>query len=52
MAENLAPNVLMRVMKEIRNLVVNAPAGIKVNFNDENVSVIGAEIEGPGLCKA
>lgn len=47
MAENLAPNVVVRVMREIRSLVVTPPVGIKISLNEDNVTVIGAEIEGP-----
>ena len=46
--ENLAPQVISRLMGEIRQLVRNPPDGIEYVQNDENsVSEIHAIISGP-----
>jgi len=47
MNENLPPNVLVRLMKEIRVMCKSPPDGIRVNFNEEDMTNIVAEIEGP-----
>lgn len=45
--ENLSPNVMTRLMKEIRDLCKNPPEGIKIGFNEENFTNIFADIQGP-----
>ena len=45
--ENLAPNVIRRVTKELIELVTQPLEGIKVILNDEDISDIQAIIEGP-----
>ena len=46
--ENLPPNVIKQLAKELKNLDETPPEGIKVGVNDDNFSVIYADIEGPG----
>ena len=47
-SENLSPQVLQRLMKELRKLSRNPPEGIKYIPNtDDNISEIHAEILGP-----
>jgi ubiquitin-protein ligase len=38
---------MMRVMKEIKQLVTKPPEGIRVQFSEENITSITAEIDGP-----
>ncbi|KAL3819644.1 hypothetical protein ACJIZ3_005549 [Penstemon smallii] len=45
--ENLPPNVIKQLAKELKNLHETPPEGIKVGVNDDNFSVIYADIEGP-----
>ncbi|XP_073298201.1 ubiquitin-conjugating enzyme E2 22-like isoform X1 [Primulina huaijiensis] len=45
--ENLPPNVIKQLAKELKNLDETPPEGIKVGVNDDNFSVICADIEGP-----
>lgn len=46
--ENLSPQILRGVMKEMTELVKGPPEGIKVHMNDEDVTDIQATITGPG----
>lgn len=46
--ENLSPQIIRQVTKEISALCRNPPEGIKVFMNDEDVTDIQATIEGPG----
>ncbi|KAK6625969.1 hypothetical protein RUM43_006268 [Polyplax serrata] len=45
--ENLSPQIIRRVAKELNDLVNQPPEGIKVNINEEDVTDIQAYIEGP-----
>ncbi|XP_010558123.1 PREDICTED: ubiquitin-conjugating enzyme E2 22-like [Tarenaya hassleriana] len=45
--ENLPPNVVKQLAKELKNLDESPPDGIKVMVNDEDFSTIYADIEGP-----
>ncbi|KAG6525942.1 hypothetical protein ZIOFF_015915 [Zingiber officinale] len=45
--ENLPPNVIRQLAKELKNLDETPPEGIKVVVNDEDFSTIYADIEGP-----
>lgn len=45
--ENLSPQIIRGVVKEMQDLVNNPPEGIKVHINDEDVTDIQAFIEGP-----
>lgn len=45
--ENLSPQIIRRVVKEMEDLVSNPPEGIKVQINDEDVTDIQAYIDGP-----
>lgn len=46
--ENLCPQVLRRVTKEVLELASEPPEGIKVYVNEEDLTDIQASIEGPG----
>lgn len=46
--ENLSPQIIRRVVKEMNDLVNDPPEGIKVSINDEDITDIQAYIEGPG----
>lgn len=48
--ENIAPQVLKRVAKEITELASNCPDGIKMIVNEEDITDIQAIITGPGEC--
>ncbi|KAL1197070.1 Ubiquitin-conjugating enzyme E2 22 [Cardamine amara subsp. amara] len=45
--ENLPPNVIKQLAKELKSLDESPPDGIKVVVNDEDFSTICADIEGP-----
>ncbi|KAG9454933.1 hypothetical protein H6P81_007837 [Aristolochia fimbriata] len=45
--ENLPPNVIKQLAKELKNLDETPPEGIKVGINDDDFSTIFADIEGP-----
>ncbi|KAL3534072.1 hypothetical protein ACH5RR_002533 [Cinchona calisaya] len=45
--ENLPPNVIKQLAKELKNLDETPPEGIKVGVDDDNFSTIYADIEGP-----
>ncbi|CAN1259774.1 Ubiquitin-conjugating enzyme E2 22, partial [Linum perenne] len=45
--ENLPPNVIKQLAKELKSLNESPPEGIKVGVNDDDLSVIFADIEGP-----
>jgi ubiquitin-conjugating enzyme E2 S len=46
--ENLSPQIIRRLIKEMNDLVNEPPEGISVKFNDEDITDIQAYIEGPG----
>lgn len=46
--ENLSPQVIRGVSKELADLVTNAPEGIRVITNEEDITDIQAIIDGPG----
>ncbi|XP_054790154.1 ubiquitin-conjugating enzyme E2 22-like [Prosopis cineraria] len=45
--ENLPPNVIKQLAKELKNLDDSPPEGIKVVVNDDDFSTIYADIDGP-----
>ncbi|XP_022744622.1 ubiquitin-conjugating enzyme E2 22-like [Durio zibethinus] len=45
--ENLPPNVIKQLAKELKSLDESPPEGIKVGVNDDDFSIIYADIEGP-----
>ncbi|XP_078438337.1 ubiquitin-conjugating enzyme 22 [Wolffia australiana] len=45
--ENLPPNVIRQLAKELKNLDESPPEGIKVTVNEDDFSTIFADIEGP-----
>lgn len=50
-AENLAPQVISRLLQEIRQLQKSPPDGVQYVENEENtVSEIHAILSGPGMC--
>jgi hypothetical protein len=46
--ENLPPNVIRQLAKELKNLDESPPEGIKVIVNDDDFTTIFSDIEGPG----
>ena len=46
--ENLSPQILRGVLKEMTELIKGAPECIKVHMNDEDITDIQATITGPG----
>ena len=46
--ENMSPQIIRQVTKELIDLQKNPPEGIKVIMNEEDVTDIQAIIEGPG----
>ncbi|XP_022767913.1 ubiquitin-conjugating enzyme E2 22-like isoform X2 [Durio zibethinus] len=45
--ENFPPNVIKQLAKELKSLDESPPEGIKVGVNDDDFSIIYADIEGP-----
>ncbi|CAG9830834.1 unnamed protein product [Diabrotica balteata] len=45
--ENLSPQIIRGVVREMQDLVNNPPEGIKVQINEEDVTDIQAFIDGP-----
>ncbi|XP_071735118.1 ubiquitin-conjugating enzyme E2 22-like [Rutidosis leptorrhynchoides] len=45
--ENLPPNVIKQLARELKNLDETPPEGIKVGVNDDDFSTIFADIDGP-----
>lgn len=45
--ENLSPQIIRGVVREMQSLVNEPPEGIKVHVNDEDVTDIQAYLEGP-----
>jgi len=45
--ENLSPQCIRQVVKELQDLVKTPPEGIKVNLNEQDITDIQAYIEGP-----
>eukprot|EP00470_Lotharella_oceanica_P010438 CAMPEP_0170197730 /NCGR_PEP_ID=MMETSP0040_2-20121228/67071_1 /TAXON_ID=641309 /ORGANISM="Lotharella oceanica, Strain CCMP622" /LENGTH=214 /DNA_ID=CAMNT_0010447469 /DNA_START=78 /DNA_END=722 /DNA_ORIENTATION=- len=45
--ENLPPQAMMKLMKDIRDVTKNTPEGIVIHFSEENMACIHADIEGP-----
>lgn len=46
--ENLPPNVIKQLARELKSLDETPPEGIKVGVNDDDFSTIFADIDGPG----
>jgi len=49
--ENLSPQIIRQVVKEMNELSSNSLEGIKVHMNETDITDIQAIIEGPGLLK-
>jgi len=47
--ENLSPQIIRHIAKELAGLTKDPPEGIKVIPNEEDITDIQATIEGPGL---
>ncbi|XP_015888575.3 ubiquitin-conjugating enzyme E2 22 [Ziziphus jujuba] len=45
--ENLPPNVIKQLAKELKSLDESPPEGIKVGVNDDDFSTIFADVDGP-----
>lgn len=45
--ENLSPQTIRQVIKEMHEIATNAPEGIKVQLNDADVTDIQAVLQGP-----
>jgi len=45
--ENISPQVIKRVAKEVMKLVKDSPEGIKIHVNDDDITDIQATITGP-----
>lgn len=45
--ENLSPQIIKQVARELQGLASNPPEGIKIFTNDEDITDIQATIEGP-----
>lgn len=45
--ENLSPQIIRQVMRELQDLTTNPPEGIKVATNEEDITEVRASIEGP-----
>ena len=48
--ENMSPQIIRQVTKELIDLQKNPPEGIKVFMNEEDVTDVQATVEGPGDC--
>lgn len=47
--ENLHPQIIKQVSKELTSLTNDPPEGIKVFVNEQDITDIQATIEGPGM---
>jgi len=45
--ENLSPQIIRQVMKELQDLTTSPPEGIKVATNEEDITEVHASIDGP-----
>lgn len=46
--ENLSPQIIRQVVKEMSAIYANSPEGIKVQINEADVTDIQVILEGPG----
>jgi len=46
--ENVSPQILRQVTKELMDLQKDPPEGIKVNINEDDITDIQAAVDGPG----
>lgn len=46
--ENLSPQIIRRIVKEMQELSEHPPEGIKVLVNDSDITDIQAFLDGPG----
>lgn len=46
--ENLSPQIIRQVVREMHDIQTNPPEGIKVQLNEADVTDIQAVLEGPG----
>lgn len=47
--ENLSPQIIRGIIKELHELANNPPEGIRVSINEADISDIQAFVEGPGI---
>ena len=50
--ENLSPQIIRQVAKEIIALKKDPPEGVKVLYEDEDITDIQAVVEGPGTASS
>lgn len=48
--ENVCPQVLRGVVREVRRLAADPPAGVKLLLRDNDLTDVVALIDGPGTC--
>lgn len=46
--ENLSPQIIRGIIRELHELANNPPEGIQVSINEADISDIQAFVEGPG----
>lgn len=46
--ENVSPQILRQVTKELMDLQKDPPEGIKVTINEDDITDIQAAVDGPG----
>lgn len=46
--ENLSPQTIRQIQKQMQEIVKNSPEGIKVQINETDVTDIQAVLQGPG----
>jgi len=46
--ENLSPQIIRMLTREVSDLVTDAPEGIRIITNEEDITDIQAVIDGPG----
>lgn len=47
--ENLSPQIIRSVVKELTDLSEHPPEGLRIIINEEDVTDIQALIDGPGM---
>jgi len=47
--ENLSPQIIRQVMREVQEMQKCPPEGVRVCLNENDISDIQASIDGPGM---
>mmetsp|Transcript_7272 Transcript_7272/g.26561 ORF Transcript_7272/g.26561 Transcript_7272/m.26561 type:complete len:129 (+) Transcript_7272:245-631(+) len=47
MGENLSPETVQRIMRQLKDLMTTPAEGIRVKVNEENITDVVAELDGP-----